>query len=297
MELEAVIGVEAHVALLCTSKMFCACPTGFDTEPNMHVCPVCAGLPGALPVLNRHAVALCVRAGLLFGCTIAHEARMDRKNYFYPDLPKGYQISQQDMPVCRDGKLTADGRSIAIARIHIEEDAGKLLHRDGDTLVDLNRCGVPLIEVVSAPDIRTPEETRAYMKTLHDTLVAYGVTDGKMNEGSMRFDLNVSMRAAGTRETFARTEVKNVNSFRFARAAVAYEISRQTEIILSGGVPESQTRRYDEKRRETCLMRGKESYADYRYFREPDIPAFYIHDEDIAEEAAEIDRIRTEIAR
>lgn len=278
---EAVIGLEVHAELKTKSKIFCSCKTEFGGAPNTHCCPVCMGLPGALPVLNERVVELAALAGLALNCDISHICHHDRKNYFYPDLPKAYQISQKDTPLCRDGyldiSLSGETRRIGIERIHIEEDAGKLIHSDAyGTMIDHNRCGVPLIEIVSKPHMRSAAEAKAYLEKLRETLLFSGVSDCKMNEGSMRCDINVSVRKKGDSRLYARTEIKNLNSFAFAAKAIDYEIRRQIELTENGGAVTQETRRYDEKSGKTLLMRAKENSEDYRYFIEPDLPPFEI---------------------
>ena len=272
---ETVIGLEVHIELDTASKIFCGCPTAFGAVPNTQVCPVCAGLPGTLPSLNKRAVELCVKAGLATDCTISHVSHFDRKNYFYPDLPKAYQISQNDLPLCRDGHvdITVDNASkrIGIERIHLEEDAGKLIHTDNGTLIDYNRCGVPLIEIVSRPDIRSAEEAKAYLSELRLIMMYAGISDCKMNEGSFRCDVNLSVRKAGDENFGVRTEMKNINSFTFVGQAIEYESKRQIELLENGGKVRMETRRFDANTGKTYTMRVKESAADYRFFREPDL--------------------------
>ncbi len=292
---EMVCGLEVHVELKTAAKIFCSCPTAFGAEPNTQVCPVCAGMPGALPVLNRRVVELAVRAGLAAGCSIAHRSKEDRKNYFYPDLPKAYQISQYDQPLCFDGGLdieTENGKKrIGITRIHIEEDAGKLIHDDvHGTMIDCNRCGVPLIEIVSEPDIRTSEEAAAYVRKLRSVMLYAGVSDCRMNEGSLRCDVNLSVRKRGDPKLGTRTEMKNINSFVFIQKAIEYEYRRQVELIESGGVVEQETRRYDQTSGKTFSMRKKEDANDYRFFPDPDLPPIVLTD-------AEIERIGRGIPR
>jgi aspartyl-tRNA(Asn)/glutamyl-tRNA(Gln) amidotransferase subunit B len=275
---QPVIGLEVHAQLLTRAKIFCGSSTQFGAPPNHNTCPVCLGMPGVLPVLNKRVVEFAVRAGLALGCTIRKTSIWSRKNYFYPDLPKGYQITQYDQPICEGGKLTieVDGaaRDIRIRRIHMEEDAGKNVHdaAAGDSLVDLNRAGVPLLEIVSEPDIRTSEEAVEYLKTLRDVLVYLGINDGNMEEGSFRCDANVSVMRKGSSALGQRTELKNMNSFRFVRHAIDYEISRQIGVLESGGKVVQETRLWDVQRNETRPMRSKEDANDYRYFPEPDLP-------------------------
>ena len=281
MQYEPVIGLEVHCQLLTESKIFCGCSTRFGNPPNTNVCPVCIGMPGTLPVLNRRAVEYALRAALALHCEIDPVSVFARKNYFYPDLPKGYQISMYDRPLAVRGHLDieAGGRTkrVGITRIHMEEDAGKLLHEgfadsDRKSHVDYNRSGVPLIEIVSEPDLRTPEEAHAYYSTLRTILVYIGVSDGNMEEGSLRCDANVSLRPAG-QETFGtRAELKNLNSFKFVQHALEYEISRQTDLLSKGGKVTQETRLYDPAEDKTYAMRSKEEAHDYRYFPEPDLP-------------------------
>src|SRR5947207_13724917 len=266
MTWEAVIGLEVHARLLTRTKIFCACPTDFGAPPNTHVCPVCLGYPGALPVLNRTAVELAMRAALATGCTVHERSIFARKNYFYPDLPKGYQISQFDQPLATGGAIG----NVRIRRIHMEEDAGKLIHHGEVSHVDLNRAGTPLIEVVSEPDIRSAEEADAYLTRLRQIVMYAEVCDGNMEEGSMRCDANVSIRRPGA-ELGTRTEIKNLNSFRYLRSAIDFEIARQTAVLDSGGVITQETRLYDTERGETRPMRSKEEAHDYRYFPDPDL--------------------------
>lgn len=275
-EYEMTVGIEVHVELDTKTKIFCSCSSSFGGEPNTRCCPVCMGLPGSLPALNAQAVEYAVMAGLATGCKISRRSAFDRKNYFYPDLPKAYQITQYDTPICKDGSVdieTEQGRkSIGITRIHIEEDAGKLIHGgDGMTLIDFNRCGVPLIEIVSAPDMSSSEEAKAYLKKLRALMLYIGISDCKMNEGSFRCDVNISVRRAGDSALGVKTELKNLNSFTFAKKAIDYEFERQTAIIEAGGRIEAQTRRFEESDGKTYLMRSKESENDYRYFPEPDL--------------------------
>jgi aspartyl-tRNA(Asn)/glutamyl-tRNA(Gln) amidotransferase subunit B len=283
-EFEPVIGLEIHAQLATRSKLFCRCPTDFGAPPNAHTCPVCLGLPGVLPVTNRRAVELAIRMGLATHCTIRLDSQFARKNYFYPDLPKAYQISQYDRPLCEGGWVEfpmPDGstKHVRITRIHIEEDAGKLIH-DGDdrnsSYVDLNRAGVPLVEIVSEPDLATPEEARLYMEKIH-TLVTYlGVSHGDMEKGNLRADANVSIRPKGATKLGTRAEVKNVNSFRYVQQAIVHEIARQTDEVRAGHKIVQETRLYDPVGKSTYSMRSKEDAHDYRYFPEPDLPVLRI---------------------
>lgn len=272
---EAVIGLEIHAQLLTESKIFCGCPTTFGAAPNTQVCPVCLGMPGVLPVLNKKAVIYTIKTGLALNCKISPYSRFARKNYFYPDLPKGYQISQYELPLCKDGYLDieVDGnlRRIGIIRIHLEEDAGKNIH-DGDcSLVDLNRAGVPLMEIVTRPDIRSPREAAQFMRRLRQILRYLGVCDGNMEQGSLRCDANVSVRPAGSSEFGVKTEIKNINSFRFVEKAIEYEIERQIRVLEEGGRIIQETRLWDSRTETTQSMRSKEEAHDYRYFPEPDL--------------------------
>jgi aspartyl-tRNA(Asn)/glutamyl-tRNA(Gln) amidotransferase subunit B len=277
MNYEAVIGLEVHAQLLTDSKIFCGCSTRFGAEPNTHVCPVCMGHPGVLPVLNKKVVEYALKMAVAVDCEIAERSIFARKNYFYPDLPKGYQISQYEAPLAEHGRIEieVDGRprTIGITRIHVEEDAGKLIHdpRLPKSYVDLNRTGVPLIEIVSEPDIRTPEEASAYLKRLRDILVYLEVCDGNMEEGSFRCDANVSIRPVGDEIFGTRTELKNMNSFRNVQKALEYEIRRQTGVKDGGGEVVQETRLWDVDQNATTSMRGKEEAHDYRYFPDPDL--------------------------
>ena len=281
---ETVIGLEVHVELKTRSKIFCSCSTEFGAEPNTQVCPVCLGLPGTLPTLNKKVAELGVMSGLALNCAIAPLSFHDRKNYFYPDLPKSYQISQFDIPLCSDGCLDIDTdggkKRIGITRIHLEEDAGKLIHNGGSTFVDCNRCGVPLIEIVSKPDIRSAEEAVAYLKKLRSVLLFAGVSDCKMNEGSLRCDVNLSVRKYGE-PLGVRCELKNLNSFKFIEKAIEYERDRQIELLEKGETVVCETRRFDEKREMTFSMRKKEKQSDYRFFPEPDLAPLSFTKEDI----------------
>jgi aspartyl-tRNA(Asn)/glutamyl-tRNA(Gln) amidotransferase subunit B len=278
---EAVIGLEVHTHLATHSKLFCGCSTTFGAEPNHNVCPVCMGMPGVLPVLNEYAVELAVRVGLAAHCEIAPRSIFDRKSYFYPDLPKGYQISQYETPVCKGGYLdlpAANGelRRIRLVRIHLEEDAGKNIHEPTASLVDFNRSGVPLVEIVSEPDIRSSADAGAYLHELRDILRYTGASDGRMEEGSFRCDVNVSVRKRGAQEYGVKVEVKNLNSFRFVEKAIDYEVARQIEVVESGGRVLQETHLWDPEREQTRPMRSKEFANDYRYFPEPDLPPLVI---------------------
>jgi aspartyl-tRNA(Asn)/glutamyl-tRNA(Gln) amidotransferase subunit B len=277
MTYEVVIGVEAHAQLRTQSKMFCSCGTAFGMAPNSRTCPVCLGLPGALPVVNRKAVEMAVRTGLALHCAIAKKSRFARKNYFYPDLPKGYQISQYESPICEQGWLEfaagAQRKKVGIRRAHLEEDAGKNIHDagPGGSRVDLNRAGTPLLEIVTEPDMQGPEEVVAYLKTLREMLVYLDVCDGNMEEGSLRCEPNVSLRPVGQTALGTKVELKNINSFRFVKEALEYEIKRQRRVLTEGGVIQQETRLWDIERKETAVMRGKEDAHDYRYFPDPDL--------------------------
>jgi aspartyl-tRNA(Asn)/glutamyl-tRNA(Gln) amidotransferase subunit B len=275
VEFETVIGLEVHAQLLTTTKIFCGCASVFGNAPNSLGCPVCLGLPGSLPVLNRRVVEMAVRMGLATDCRIAHKSIFSRKNYFYPDLPKGYQISQYDMPLCEQGKISieADGvrRDIGITRIHIEEDAGKLVHDANASLFDVNRCGTPLIEIVSDPDMHSPQEAYAYLTEIKLTLEYLEICDGNMEEGSLRCDANVSVRPRGQKGLGVKTELKNMNSFRGVEKAIQYEAERQRELIQLGGKVVQETFAWDPDNCRTVAMRSKEDAHDYRYFPEPDL--------------------------
>ncbi len=279
---EAVIGLEVHAQLLTRSKLFCGCSTQFGAAPNENVCPVCVGMPGVLPVLNRGAVELAIRAGLAAHAEIAPYSIFNRKSYFYPDLPKGYQISQYETPICKGGYIEIPGkdgaetRRIHLVRLHLEEDAGKNIHEAECSFVDFNRSGVPLLEIVSEPDIRSAEEAGAYLRTLHEILRYIGVSDARMEEGSMRCDVNVSVRPRGSDKLGVKTEIKNLNSFRFVEKAIDFEVRRQIEILESGGKIAQETHLFDPVREETRPMRSKEYANDYRYFPEPDLPPLRI---------------------
>ncbi|MGH7828857.1 MAG: Asp-tRNA(Asn)/Glu-tRNA(Gln) amidotransferase subunit GatB, partial [Candidatus Binatia bacterium] len=289
MNYEPIIGLEVHAHLLTESKIFCGCPTRFGDEPNHNTCPVCMGFPGVLPVLNKKAVEFAVLAGLATHCEIAPHSRWARKNYFYPDLPKGYQISQYELPVCRNGFLEIDSESgkktIRLTRIHMEEDAGKNIHdaRGDYSLVDLNRAGVPLLEIVSEPDLRSAEEASGYLKHLRAILQYLEICDGNMEEGSFRCDANISVRPAGSRELGTKVEIKNLNSFKAIEKALASEIKRQVETLSEGGKLVQETRLWDADREVTRSMRSKEYAHDYRYFPDPDLLPLVIDEKWIEE--------------
>jgi aspartyl-tRNA(Asn)/glutamyl-tRNA(Gln) amidotransferase subunit B len=285
---EAVIGLEVHVQLLTKTKIFCSCSTHFGDPPNSNVCPVCLGLPGALPVLNREAVTMAMKAAMALNCAINARSRFARKNYFYPDLPKGYQISQYDEPLSQDGwiEIEVNGarKRIGITRVHLEEDAGKSLHEgfpdsERNSYIDLNRSGVPLVEIVSEPDLRTPEEAYDYLTRLKTLMLYLEVSNCNMEEGSLRCDANVSVRRAGASAFGTKTEVKNLNSFRFLQKALEYEMERQIEIVENGGTIPQETRLWDSREQRTYGMRSKEFAHDYRYFPEPDLLPVVITDE------------------
>lgn len=282
MKYELVAGLETHVELSTKTKIFCSCTTEFGGDQNTHCCPICIGLPGTLPKLNEKVVDYAIMAGLATNCEISKISKMDRKNYVYPDLPKAYQISQYDMPLCKNGYIQlSNGRKIRINRIHIEEDAGKLIHQMGDTFIDYNRGGVPLIEIVTEPDIRSVDEAKEYVEKLQLIMKHLEISDCKMQEGSMRCDVNISVRKEGSKEFGTRTEIKNMNSITFMTKAMEYEYKRQIEAIENGEKIYQETLRYDEKNNETLSMRGKEDANDYRYFREPDLVAIEVSKERI----------------
>ncbi len=290
MEWEIVMGLEVHTELATETKIFCGCSTEFGGEPNTHVCEICSGMPGTLPLLNRRVVEFAIRTGIATNCTITQNNKFDRKNYFYPDLPKAYQISQLYLPICRNGYIevnTKDGekKKIGIHEIHMEEDAGKLIHDEFEdcTLVDYNRCGVPLLEIVSEPDFRSSEEVIDYLEKLRATLQYTGVSDCKMQEGSLRADVNLSVRPKGQKEFGTRTEMKNLNSFHAIERAIAYEAQRQIELIEDGEKVVQETRRWDDNKGYSYAMRSKEDAQDYKYFPEPDLPPIEISDEQIEE--------------
>jgi len=295
---ETVIGLEVHVQLLTATKIFCGCANHFGSDPNTNICPVCIGLPGALPVLNQHAVEFATKASLALNCQVRERSIFARKNYFYPDLPKGYQISQFDRPIAEHGWIevpTAEGgkKKIGITRLHMEEDAGKSIH-DGypesakSTYLDLNRCGTPLAEIVSEPEISTPDEAWEYLTRMREILLYCGVSDCNMEEGSLRCDANVSVRLKGETKLGTKAEVKNVNSFRFVRAALEYEVERQIELIESGGRVVQETRLWNVNEGRTYSMRSKEQAHDYRYFPEPDLPPLVLTKEFIEGKRAEL---------
>ena len=285
MTWETVIGLETHAELATRTKIFCSCTTRFGGEPNTHCCPICTGMPGTLPMVNRKVVEYACRAGLALNCEITRRSRFDRKNYFYPDLPKAYQVSQLYLPIARNGRVsiaTAAGEKVVrIHELHMEEDAGKLVHDPwlDQTRADYNRCGVPLVEIVTEPDFRSAEEVIAYLEKLKSILEYLGISDCKMQEGSLRCDVNLSVRPAGSRELGARTEMKNLNSFKAIARAIAYEARRQAELLEEGGRMVQETRRWDDNKDATFSMRSKEDAQDYRYFPEPDIPPLELSEE------------------
>lgn len=297
---ETVIGLEVHVELATKTKIFCGCTTQFGGEPNTHCCPVCTGMPGTLPVLNKKVVEYAVAAGLAMNCTITQKCKFDRKNYFYPDLPKAYQISQLYLPICRDGGIEIEvggvKKTIGIHEIHMEEDAGKLVHDPWEdcTLVDYNRCGVPLIEIVSEPDMRSAEEVIAYLEKLKLILQYLGVSDCKMQEGSLRADINLSVREVGAKEFGTRTEMKNMNSFKAIARAIEGERKRQIEVIEYGKKVIQETRRWDDNKDTSFAMRSKEDAQDYRYFPEPDLVPIEISDEWLAKIKSQEPELRDE---
>ncbi len=279
---ETVIGLEVHAQMLTESKLFCGCSTGFGAAPNEHVCPVCMGMPGVLPVLNRRAIELAIRTGLAAHCTISERSIFSRKSYFYPDLPKNYQISQYDLPLCVGGYIElppgdhGEARRIRLVRIHMEEDAGKNIHEASASLVDLNRSGMPLMEIVSEPDMRSAGEAVAYLHELREMLRYLGASDGRMEEGSFRCDVNISVRRRGETELGVKNEIKNLNSFRFVEKAIAHEVERQIGELEAGRKLTQQTHLWDPDREVTRPMRSKEFANDYRYFPEPDLPPLIV---------------------
>ncbi len=301
MTWETVIGLETHVELATKTKIFCSCTTAFGGAPNTHCCPVCTGMPGTLPVMNKAVMRYAAKAGLALNCDITRYHKFDRKNYFYPDLPKAYQISQLYLPIATNGKVpiqlpSGEEKIIRIHEMHMEEDAGKLVHDPwiDQTRADYNRCGVPLIEIVTEPDFRTAEEVIAYLEKLKSTLEYLGVSDCKMQEGSLRCDVNLSVRPAGSTELGTRTEMKNINSFKAIARAIAYETRRQIELIEDGKRVIQETRRWDENKDATYSMRSKENAQDYRYFPEPDIPPMEITEEYLDSARAELPEMAAE---
>jgi aspartyl-tRNA(Asn)/glutamyl-tRNA(Gln) amidotransferase subunit B len=295
-EFEHVIGLEVHAQLLTKTKAFCGCSTAFGARANTNVCPVCLGLPGSLPVLNREAVRLAVRIGLALGCEVQEKSIFARKNYFYPDLPKGYQISQFDAPLCTGGTLDIgkpdEPHAVGIVRVHMEEDAGKNMHGfGGDSVVDLNRAGTPLVEIVGGPDLRSSAEAAEYLRRLRDILMVLGVNDGNLEEGSFRCDANVSVRRRGATEYGTRCEIKNVNSFRFVEKAIDYEAARQILLIEGGQRIVQETRRWDEPSGKTHSLRSKEDAHDYRYFPEPDLPPLVVDSAFVEEQRRSLEEL------
>ena len=287
-DFELVIGLEVHSQLLTKSKMFCSCSTGYANEaPNTHVCPVCMGMPGVMPVINEQAVRYTIMTALALNCTIPEYSKFDRKNYPYPDLMKGYQISQYDVPLSQNGYLNVElhgqTRHIGITRVHLEEDTARLNHHNGYSLIDVNRAGTPLMEIVSEPDMRSAEEARLYMQKLREILVYLGVASGRLEEGSLRCDANVSIRPRGQQELGVKTEIKNMNSFRAVERAIEYEAQRQVEVLRSGGTIVQETRGWVENKGVTVSQRSKEQAHDYRYFPEPDLPPLLIRSEQVEE--------------
>lgn len=290
MEWEIVMGLEVHTELATKTKIFCGCSTAFGSEPNTHVCEICSGMPGTLPLLNERVVEFAVRTGLATNCKITQKTKFDRKNYFYPDLPKAYQISQLYLPICRNGYIEVKGengepKKIGIHEIHMEEDAGKLIHDEFEdcTLVDYNRCGVPLLEIVSEPDFRSADEVIEYLEKLRAILQFTGVSDCKMQEGSLRADVNLSVRPKGQKAFGTRTEMKNLNSFHAIARAIAYESRRQIDLLEDGEAVVQETRRWDDNKGYSYAMRSKEDAQDYKYFPEPDLPPIEISDARIQE--------------
>jgi aspartyl-tRNA(Asn)/glutamyl-tRNA(Gln) amidotransferase subunit B len=287
MDYETVIGLEVHVHLKTKTKAFCGCSTEFGQEPNSQVCPVCLGFPGSLPVLNKVALDYAIKVALSLNCKVQEYTKFDRKNYFYPDLPKNYQISQYDLPISRDGFLNIDlddkTKRIGITRVHLEEDAGKLIHREDSSLVDFNRTGIPLLEIVSEPDINSPQEAHEYLTTLKSIIEYLDVSDCDMEKGSLRCDANISIRKKGDRELGVKTELKNMNSFKAVKEALSFEVERQTELLNKGKPIVQETRLWDVRELKTVSMRTKEEAQDYRYFPEPDLTAFIINKDKIEE--------------
>jgi len=285
MEYDVVIGLEVHLQLATRTKAFCSCSTVFGNAPNSQVCPVCLGFPGSLPVLNETALDYAIKVGLVLDCIIQEQTKFDRKNYFYPDLPKNYQISQYDLPLAKNGYLDIISenktRRIGIRRVHLEEDAGKLIHRQNNSVVDFNRCGIALLEIVSEPDIKSPQEAYEYLTELKSILGYLEVSDCDMEKGSLRCDANVSLKEKGAGELGVKSELKNMNSFRAVKEALSFEVQRQSALLTSGGKIIQETRLWDEKKSETSPMRSKEEAQDYRYFPEPDLPLFVISEDKI----------------
>jgi aspartyl-tRNA(Asn)/glutamyl-tRNA(Gln) amidotransferase subunit B len=295
MSYELVAGLETHIELSTKTKIFCQCTTEFGGEPNTHCCPICIGMPGTLPKLNKKVVEYAVKAGIALNCKIRNISKMDRKNYVYPDLPKAYQISQFDKPICYGGYIKlSSGKNININRIHIEEDAGKLVHERGNTYIDYNRGGVPLIEIVTEPDFSSIDEVLEYLEKLRLVMKYIGVSDVKMQEGSMRCDVNISVRKKGEEKLGTRTEIKNMNSLSFIAKAMEYEFERHVDILESGGEIEQETRRYDSELNITESMRGKEDAEDYRYFKEPDLVDIIVSEEEINKLKSEIPQLPDE---
>lgn len=291
MEFDVVIGLEIHAELKTKTKVFCSCKNEFGAKPNTNTCPICTGAPGALPILNKKAVELCIKAGLCFGCKINNYAVMERKNYFYPDLSKAYQISQMVHPICLGGKVVLDsGKEMLLNRIHLEEDAGKLVHvsKAVGTLIDYNRGGTPLIEIVTEPVFSCAEEVDEFLKKVRETLIFADVANCKMEQGGMRCDVNLSLKPKGSNVLGTRTEMKNLNSFKSVSRAILYEIERQKDVLSHGGTIYQETRRWDDSLGENFTMRTKEEAQDYRYFPDPDILPFTILDEDVSRIKSEI---------
>ena len=281
MKLIPVIGLEIHAELLTKTKIFCSCENKFGNEPNTLVCPICSGMPGTLPSLNKACVELGAKAGLILNCKINNKSSFDRKNYFYKDLPKGYQITQFYNPICYDGIVKINDRNIRIERIHLEEDAGKLIHNDDYSVIDLNRCGVGLIEIVTMPDFHSADEVTEFIKLISLRMKYSNICDAKLEQGSLRVDVNISLKRENSLKFGQRAEIKNINSLKSIKQAIEYEIKRQTEILSKGGQILAETRRFDERTGTTVFMRTKETKGDYRYFPEPDLPHIFITDEDI----------------
>lgn len=295
MRYELVAGLETHIELSTKTKIFCQCTTEFGGEPNTHCCPICIGMPGTLPKLNKKVVEYAVKAGIALNCKIRNISKMDRKNYVYPDLPKAYQISQFDKPICYGGYIKlSSGKNININRIHIEEDAGKLVHERGNTYIDYNRGGVPLIEIVTEPDFNSIDEVLEYLEKLRLVMKYIGVSDVKMQEGSLRCDVNISVRKKGEEKLGTRTEIKNMNSLSFIAKAMEYEFERHVDILESGGEIEQETRRYDSELNITESMRGKEDAEDYRYFKEPDLVDIIVSEEEIKKLKSELPQLPDE---